>query len=186
MAITDASFVSAVQTFRLGLRRTIRPSQWTTLKKRPEPGVWRRWRSHVKSQNVRLMALAKRRRDQAWSEALTMTRESDYTPFGGRRREPPIPILVQRLWRVREGGEHKGTQLRLIPASARNRSTMWLSRRRGLADVSGGANTRCGEGALRIRACDGCQQGLPKKSVTESEHVRTVTRELVDLQRSEK
>jgi hypothetical protein len=31
-----------------------------------------------------------------------MTRDDGYTPFAGRRREPPEPVLVQRLWRVQK------------------------------------------------------------------------------------
>ena len=31
-----------------------------------------------------------------------MTRDNEYSPFAGRRREPPTPILVNRLWRARK------------------------------------------------------------------------------------
>jgi ribosomal protein L32 len=27
---------------------------------------------------------------------------SDYSPFNGRHREPPTPVLVQRLWRLQK------------------------------------------------------------------------------------
>ena len=31
-----------------------------------------------------------------------MTRDDSYTPFAGRRREPPTPVLVKWLWRARK------------------------------------------------------------------------------------
>jgi len=32
----------------------------------------------------------------------TMTRDDSYTPFSGRHRELPTPVLVQRLWRAQK------------------------------------------------------------------------------------
>jgi hypothetical protein len=29
-----------------------------------------------------------------------MTRDDNYTPFTGRHREPPVPVLVEMLWRL--------------------------------------------------------------------------------------
>ena len=36
-----------------------------------------------------------------------MTRHDNYTPFGGRRSEPPTPVLVQRLWRAQKSQSAK-------------------------------------------------------------------------------
>jgi hypothetical protein len=58
-----------------------------------------------------------------------MTRDDGYTPFAGRRQEPPTLTLVTRLWRAKKP-----------------QSVNVLSCSLYLHDASGGFEVRCGYG----------------------------------------